>query len=464
MPTRGIGRPIAIASSLRYMNNIAIMGLSGAATSISKEQLPPKLHYCLYARKSTESEERQILSIDSQVKEMLQLAEREGLEIAEIRRESHSAKATGQRQVFNEIISDIKLGKFNGILTWAPDRLARNAGDLGALVDLMDQKILLEIRTYGQRFTDSPNEKFLLMILGSQAKLENDNRGVNVKRGLRTRCEMGLRPGVAPLGYLNEKRIDRKCHAIVDPDRAPVVKQIFEKVANEHWSGRKVYHWLKFDLKFRSKSNHHTSLSSVFLVLQNPFYYGMFEYPTKSGNWYTGKHEPLVTKELFDKVQKQLNRDQIVRSELKEFAFTKLMSCGLCGSGITAMEKFKHQKNGNVHRYVYYGCTRSKDINCKCGYIREEELIEQLIKLLYKIDLNEMHMKQKFEEEVARLNKFQKSFFGTKEIAKANAKQIDLKDYAKYLLREGTAIEKREFMGCIKSKFILKNKVVAIEK
>src|SRR5271157_6146767 len=103
-----------------------------------------KIKYVLYARKSTESEERQVLSIDSQVKEMMQLAEKEGLEIAEIRRESHSAKATGQRPVFNEIVNDIHLGKFNGILTWAADRLSRNAGDLGKLVDLMDEKLLIE--------------------------------------------------------------------------------------------------------------------------------------------------------------------------------------------------------------------------------------------------------------------------------------------------------------------------------
>lgn len=152
-------------------------GQMGAPTTVE----PVKVRYCLYARKSTESEERQILSIDSQVKEMLQIAERDGLEIAEIRRESHSAKATGQRAVFNEIVNDVKLGKFNGILTWAADRLSRNAGDLGKLVDLMDEKALIEIRTYGQKFTNSPNEKFMLMILGSHAKLENDNRGVNVR-------------------------------------------------------------------------------------------------------------------------------------------------------------------------------------------------------------------------------------------------------------------------------------------
>ena len=131
-----------------------------------------------------------MLSIDSQIKEMLLLAEREELEIVTMKRESHSAKETGQRPVFNDIIEEIRREKYNGILTWAPDRISRNAGDLGKIVDLMDGGKLHEIRTFGQKFGNNPNEKFLLMILGSQAKLENDNRGINVKRGLRTRVEM----------------------------------------------------------------------------------------------------------------------------------------------------------------------------------------------------------------------------------------------------------------------------------
>ena len=96
--------------------------------------------YVLYARKSSESDERQALSIDSQVKEMLAIAERDGLEIVDVRREAHSAKDSGQRPVFQELIADIGRERFNAILTWAPDRLSRNAGDLGTLVDLMDQK------------------------------------------------------------------------------------------------------------------------------------------------------------------------------------------------------------------------------------------------------------------------------------------------------------------------------------
>jgi len=436
------------------------MGANGTG---APETIPTqvKVKYILYARKSTESEERQILSIDSQVKEMLQLAEREGLEIMEIRRESHSAKATGQRPVFNEIINDIRIGKFNGIMTWAADRLSRNAGDLGKLVDLMDEKLLVDIRTYGQRFSNSPNEKFLLMILGSQAKLENDNRGVNVKRGLRTRCEMGLRPGVAPTGYLNEKRMDRKCQVLIDPDRAHIIKKIFEKVANEHWSGRKVYHWLRFDLNFRTKSNHHLSLGNIYLMIQNHFYYGRFEYPEKSGMWYDGKHQPIISKELFDRVQEQLNRDQIVRSEIKEFAFTKLMTCGLCGSGVSAEEKYKKLKDGTSARYVYYGCSRARDKNCKAGYIREESLIEQLIKLTDKVDISEISVRHKFEEEMARLNKFQKAILGMHGI-KTGVKDIDLRAYAKYILQEGSTIEKRELMGLFRSKITLAKKSISI--
>ncbi len=364
-----------------------------------REAVPVKARYCLYARKSSESEERQILSIDSQTKEMLELAEREGLDIAGIKRESHSAKTTGERPVFNELTNDIRQGKFNAILTWAPDRLSRNAGDLGAIIDLMDQKSLLEIRTFGQHFTNSPNEKFLLMILGSQAKLENDNRGVNVKRGLRTRVEMGLLPGVAPLGYLNQNLADKKCQIAVDPERAPVVKKMFEKVAYEKWSGRKIYHWLRFEINFKTRGNKPLTLSGIYRVLQNPFYYGIFEYPRQSGNWYQGKHGPIIGKDLFEQAQEQLKRDKIVR-QCKEFAFTKLMLCGLCGSGMSAEEKYKQLKDGTTAKYIYYGCGRSKDRHCKNPYLREEELTEQLVKIMDQVDINQIGIQCRFEEEL----------------------------------------------------------------
>lgn len=419
------------------------------------------IKYCLYARKSTESEERQVLSIDSQVKEMLELASRENLNVIEIRRESHSAKETGQRKVFNELVADIRSGKFNAILTWAPDRISRNAGDLGAIVDLMDQEILKEIRTYGQKFGNNPNEKFLLMILGSQAKLENDNRGVNVRRGLKTRAEMGLWVGVAPLGYLNQKRMDKKCQVIQDPLRAPVIKQIFEKVAYEKYSGRQIHSWLKHDLNFYTRGNKPLTLSGVYRVLDNHFYYGMFERPVGSGNWYHGKHKTLITQELFEKAQAQLKRDKIVR-ENKEFAFTKLITCGLCGSGISAEEKYKELKDGTTAHYIYYGCSRARDRYCKNKYIREEELIAELLKILDKIDINELGMRTKLEMEVDRFNKFQNMIFGEKLNNKRQKPAVDMRVYAKYVLKEGSATEKRELLANLRSRIVLKDKELTL--
>lgn len=421
---------------------------------------PIRVKYCLYARKSTESEERQVLSIDSQIKEMLQLADREGLEIVAMKRESHSAKETGQRPIFNEIVEEIATGKYNGILTWAPDRISRNAGDLGKIVDLMDAGKLQDIRTYSQRFSNNPNEKFLLMILGSQAKLENDNRGMNVKRGLRTRCEMGLWPTCPPTGYLTQKLMDRKCQLIQDPERAPIIKQMFEKVAYEKWSGRKVHQWLKFDLNFKTVGNKNLALANIFRILQNSFYYGQFEYPDKSGNWYQGKHEPIITKELFEKVQAQLKRDNIIRQS-KEFAFTKLMICGLCGSMISAEEKYKQLKDGTTAKYVYYGCGRSKDRHCKNPYLREEDLVAQLITLIDKVDLTETAVRVKFEDELKRHNKFHRAVLGMKGKADSHH-EIDLRDYAKYVLQEGSNEEKRELIGCFASRISVTRKVLAL--
>lgn len=415
--------------------------------------------YCLYARKSTEQDERQSLSIDSQVKEMLQIAERENLNIVDIRREAHSAKDSGQRPVFKEILEDVRRDRFNALLVWHPDRLSRNAGDLGSVVDLMDQQSLVQIRTHSQTFTNNPNEKFLLMILCSQAKLENDNKSINVKRGLRTRVEMGLWPNPAPTGYIKEKRIDRKCKTLIDPLRAPIIKQMYEKVAYEKWTGRKLFHWLKFEINFKTQGNKNLSLGNIYRILENHFYYGTFEYPLKSGNWYKGRHEPIISKELFDQVQQQI-KTQFVRSESKEFAFTKLMRCGSCDSGITAEEKFKKQKNGNIHRYVYYGCTKSKDKNCKGGYINEKDLVIQFENLIDVVDIHEITIKEKIKSELERFENFQQSLLGKSNDTKV--KEIDIRKYAQYLLRSGSDFEKRELLSCFKSGLILSNKTVTI--
>jgi hypothetical protein len=298
------------------------------------------------------------------------------------------------------------------------------------------------------------------MILGIQAKLENDNRGINVIRGLKTKCEMGWRPGTAPTGYLNEKNVDKRgqCHA--DPKRAPIIKQIFEKVAYEKWTGRTVFNWLR-NIDFRTRYGKLLSLSNIYLILRNPFYYGEFEYPKKSNQWYQGKHTPIITKELFDKVQEVLNENFIPKVESREFAFTKMIKCGYCGCGITAEEKTKELKSGGFNKHIYYFCTNGKGQECKNPRINEPDLIEALINLVDKINLDKLGVKSRIEQEIARFNKFRIGVLGQKE--EAQESEVNAKNYAKYLLKEGTLIEKRELLFFLKSKLILKDKKITLE-
>lgn len=291
-----------------------------------------------------------------------------------------------------------------------------------------------------------------------QARLENDNRGINVNRGLRTRVEMGLWPGVAPLGYLNQKDVDKKCQLVVDQLRTPLVKKLFEKVAYEKMSGRKIYNWLRFEVNFYTRGNKPLTLAGVYRILNTHFYYGMYEYPRESGNWYQGKHIPIITKELFNEAQAQIKRDNIQR-ENKEFAFTKLFACGYCGSGVSAEEKWKQLKNGTHAKYIYYGCGRGKDRNCPNKYIREEELIAEIQKLIDILDINELGMRQKLEDEIARFNIFRKSVLGDSSTSQNN-NETDIRNYAKYVLQNGSMSEKRELLGSLKSNLLYKDKII----
>jgi site-specific DNA recombinase len=411
-----------------------------------------QVKYVLYARKSTESDELQAMSIDSQIKEMLQLAEREKLLIVDIKREAHSAKASGQRPVFFEILNDLRSGKYTGILTWAPDRLSRNAGDLGSLVDLMDQKKLVHIQTFTQKFTNDPSQKFLLMILCSQAKLENDNKSINVKRGLRAKVELGLWPAMPPTGYVSCSDRKKVGYVEPDPERSKIIREMFEKIGYDNWSAFKAYNWLTNEVNFRTVNNKPLSKGNFYLLIKNSFYYGYFEYPMGSGQWYKGAHTPIITKELFDLVQKNIVDSKDTSPKNKEFAFTKLITCGQCGSGITAEEKFKNLVDGGRSRHVYYKCTRVRNQEC-VNRISEIDLILKLKTIIDIIDLNKLALKEKIQKEVDRFKRFQSRLLQNE--SKITLKEIDIRDYVKFILEEGETEEKRGILNCIRGRITL---------
>jgi hypothetical protein len=232
---------------------------------------------------------------------------------------------------------------------------------------------------------------------------------------------------------------------------------MFERVAHNSESGRAVYKWLN-DIKFTTRSGKKLTLSGVYRILNETFYYGEFEYPVGGGKYYKGNHDSIITKELFIKARENLTAPPRRHPGTIDFAFTKLLYCGACGSGISAEEKFKHQKNGNTHRYVYYHCTRGKDRDCQEGAIREEDLLSQLVILADKIDINEIAIKEQIKKEVERFRKFSYGVLGKDINLPKRSLEIDMRNYIKYILADGTKEEKRELLTSLKSKLTLKDK------
>ncbi|MEL7665905.1 MAG: recombinase family protein [Candidatus Shapirobacteria bacterium] len=401
------------------------------------------VRYCLYARKSSEGDERQAMSIDSQIKEMSDMAARLGIHIKEIRRESHSAKISGKRPVFIQMIEDIRNNIFDGILTWAPDRLSRNAGDLGLLVDLMDQNKLVKIQTYSQSFTNNPNEKFLLMILCSQAKLENDQKGLNVKRGIKTKCEMGWRPAMAPIGYYNRAFNGIK-DAVIDPNRGELVKKMFLLVAEESYSGQDLWEWCQ-QSGLTNKSGKRITLSQIYLMLRNPYYYGEFEYPANSGKWYKGKHQPLISKEIFDQVQKKLVFYPRSKWGEKNFIYKGLFKCASCGASIVGEDKLKKLTNGQTNYHVYYHCSRQVDYKCEEPYINEEVLVLKLIKFFQNLDQDKLNLSERLKIDLENFTRTKREILSLSSVYPEEVVD-DLSEYARYVLREGSITDKRNLI------------------
>ncbi len=354
-------------------------------------------------------------------------------------------------------MDDIRQKKFDGVLTWAPDRISRNAGDLGTVVDLMDQGLLQEIRTNGPKFTNSPSDKFMLMMLCSHAKLENDNKGVNVRRGLRAKVEMGYRPNMAPLGYLHDKYAPKgERRVYIDPERGPIIRELFEKIANEGWTGRDIKRWLDGEKKFTTRKGKKITLSMIYRMVDNSFYTGRYEFPRGSGKWFQGKHEPIIAKDIFERARETMKGEpHKAAAGSKEFAFTKMFTCGSCGCGITPDEKIKRLKDGTIRRYVYYGCNKKWLTGCKEQYIREEDLLNQLYKIIDKVDIDELATVDRIKQEIDRLTKMITGLGGhvSKQKIAEIVPEIDVYACAKYILKNGTREEKRDLLSHLKNGF-----------
>ena len=338
--------------------------------------------FFLYARKSTDVEDKQVLSIDAQITELRAFAKNEKLEIVEEFVEKRTAKIPG-RPIFGEMMRRIEKGEATGILSWHPDRLARNSVDGGQIVYFLDIGNLASLKFPSHWFENTPQGKFSLSMAFVQSKYYVDSLSENTKRGLRQKVRMGIFPSQAPVGYLNDSRTKT---IVVEKKKSRIVRLAFERYAK---GGQRLEDIANFLAKsgVTTRTGKRISKTKASFILSNPFYIGLFKY---GGEIHEGKHEPIISKKLFDEAQEMLKlRGQPERKPQNEpQPFCGLISCASCGMMITGEHKFKRQKNGNVHEYTYYRCTKkSKTIKCPESAVREKELNRQLSSEIQKVSL-----------------------------------------------------------------------------
>ena len=335
-----------------------------------------KPKYFLYARKSTEEDNRQVMSIEAQLFELREFARRENLEIRAEFQESKSAKTPG-REVFGEMMTRIEAGEVSGILAWHPDRLARNSIDGGRVIYAVDQKNIESLRFPTFWFEPTPQGLFMLQVAFGQSKYYSDNLVQNVKRGIRQKLRRGEWLNRAPFGYVNNPRTR---NIEPHPTHARVVKKAFAEYATGRHSLVSLSQFLA-DVGVVTRHGTPLAKATIKRMLSNRAYLGFVKH---GDEWFDGCFEPLVSPKLFEAVQKVLlarEKPRKVRNG-HNFPFANLFRCEECGSMLTA--QWATGKTGL--RYRYYRCTKKKG-NCSQPYLREEALAEQIKERLHSISL-----------------------------------------------------------------------------
>ena len=326
--------------------------------------------FFIYARKSTDSEDKQVRSINDQIAELRELARKDNMEVVDLLVEKQTAKKPG-RPVFTEMLKRIEAGEATGILAWHPDRLARNSVDGGQIIYLVDTGVIQELKFPTFWFDPTPQGKFMLSIAFGQSKYYIDNLSENIKRGHRQKLKQGLWPQMAPLGYLNNKETKQ---IYLDEIKAPLIKKAFAAYATGRYTLKELRKILN-DLGLRSRRDKMLSISNCQYILQNPFYYGLIRY---NNEYFEGKHEPIIPKKLFDEVQEVMKQKSKPHSKgLKAYLYRGFFRCGECGCFITT----ETQKGHN-----YLRCTKRKN-PCQQRYIREEIITSQINEAIQKISL-----------------------------------------------------------------------------
>ena len=284
---------------------------------------------------------------------------------------------------FAEMLSLIEKGKADGIISWHPDRLARNSVDGGKIIHFVDRGLIKSLKFPTFWFEPTPQGLFMLSIAFGQSKYFVDSLRENVKRGLRQKIRRGEWPGKAPIGYINDRNTRK---IILNKKKYSYIKKVFEMYATGKYTLLQIRNFLR-EKGVLSNTNKPISISMTQNILTNHLYYGAMIY---KGEYHLATHEPIISKKLFDKVQEVMkNRGRVHEIKKHNFSFLGLMKCASCGASITAEKQKGHH---------YYRCTKKKGLCQEKHFLREENLLEQIKTYLQKVSLSSQDTKKVLAE------------------------------------------------------------------
>ena len=410
----------------------------------AKEQ---PLRFVVYARKSTESEDRQIASLDAQIEVAKTIAKDNNYKVVKTFKESASAHKTHNRPMFNKMVEMIKRGEVNGIICWEVNRLARNFEEGGVIQQLLIEQKIKVIHTSSKAYY--PQDCSILFSVETAMSTEYSLKlSKDVKRGIRFRNKQGKHNCMVPQGYLNWHDNEGKPIVIKDPERFHIIKGAFERYLTGAYSVPELLSYINNDCHYLSKKKKKIGgrplgITSLHHMLENPFYMGKIKDIDNPEIMYDGTWEPMITEEQYWRIQRLKNNYAVVHNlrpkvavNARSFELKGVMVCSSCGCSVIGEPHKKLLADGTYRNHLYYRCTHKSKLR-KCtlrGGITEEEAFRQIYEMLDNYTIHpllyewSMQMLKKIHEQEVeeRYDRAEMQHASLEECEKARNKLLDM--------------------------------------
>lgn len=359
------------------------------------------LKFIVYARKSTESEDRQAASIPDQLDEVHKIVKQNNYKVVKEFTESGSAHLRNNRPVFDKIVQMFERGEANGLIVWQLNRIARNPFEHGWIQQLLLEGKIQLIHTPGHLYRPGDN-LIEYSVEASMAAQYSIDLSKNVTRGMHSKNKRGGITSLAPQGYINARTKDRQAIIEPDPERFDIVKKMFKAYLSGAYSGPELLDIINNDWhyttpKHKKRGGGKLSINGLYNILENPVYMGKVRDHENPNHLIQGYWEPMITEEEYWRVQKIRGKYGIAHnfrpktaSNSRRYELKGLMTCSSCGCSIIAEPHQRKLKNGDYNEHMYYRCTH-KSPTRKCtlrGGITEEEAFRQIDEMLEKTKIH----------------------------------------------------------------------------